>query len=88
MKKKNWKAWVALALGVADMALDFVHATWAWYITPFIIIPGLILIILARKDPATKKRRFTKFCLIFYGIILMLDAFAAYGWFFYIIDKR
>ena len=74
--RKNWMAWGALACGIADIILGFVRGTWAWYVTPFIDIPGFILAILARKDPATKNRKFTKFVLYFCGILLVLDAIA------------
>ena len=76
MKKKNWKAWVALACGVAATMELFIRITLAWYVTPLTAILGLILAILARKDPATKKRKFTKVSLIVCCVVLLFYATA------------
>jgi len=80
MKKKNWKAWVALALVGVFIAVGSIRgAVWALYMAPVAIILGFILAILAHKDPATKNRKFTKFVLIFYSILMGITAFALIG---------
>ena len=78
--RKNWMAWVALALVGVFITIGSIRgAVWALYVAPIAIILGFILVILAHKNPATKNKKFTKFILIFYSILMGITVFALIG---------
>ena len=86
--RKNWMAWVALACGIVSVFVGFLRGPWSLCAMILTIILGLIFAVLARKEPATKNKKFTKFILIFCGVLGGIYIFSSIGLLIAFIERR